>query len=153
MKAVVDASALLDALDHGKPECMVALHDLRRTHEFVSPMLLSSELGQVVHRKRPQRFGRDDRDRGLVLEAALEPFRLLASDPLHRALAAAIAARRGLSFYDAEYIAAAVAEGGALLVTQDAALRKAAALELGPDCATDLQQWRMRGRGRAPGAA
>lgn len=86
--------------------------------ELEAPELLWYEFGRIVQRV----VGREKADvQSDIVEAHLAPFRL------HRPAPASVCAhaRRGLTFYDAAYVAVAE-ERGAILVTSDRRMEKAA---------------------------
>ena len=136
MKAVLDASALLAAIDAERPECAVALHHLRGRARLVAPTLAGSELGNVIHAKR-YGLGRDAKQRTLLHGFALEGVDLVPPTQDHWLLASHLASKHSLSFLDAEYLATALATQSDLLVTEDRAMRKAGVAELGAERSLD----------------
>lgn len=137
MSYVIDASALLAAAERDHPEWAVALERARRLGPLMAPALIASEAGNVLHVKRPHEFGPTAHERTQLLELLLATVDLVATTEAHRRAAGGATDVLGLSFYDAEYLALA-AERDLPLVTQDAALRKAAQRHLGRDRGLDL---------------
>lgn len=137
---VLDASALLDAADADVEGADEALIGLRERAPAMAPSNLASELGNVIHRKRPRAFGASPRERVERLELLLEGIALAPSDPGSRASSAALVASLGLTFYDAEYLELAARAPGTLLVTQDAGLLRAARLRIGVAWAVNLRE-------------
>lgn len=128
---ILDASALLDAVDSGRPERAAALRDVQARHPCRAPALLAWELGNVIHRKHPDAFGPPER-REALLELLLEGVDIVPSDAGGRARGAALVAATGLTFYDAAYLALAIDAPRPVLVSQDRRL-VAAARERGAD--------------------
>jgi predicted nucleic acid-binding protein len=127
--AVLDASAVLDAATPGpRFDLMTRLHERLGAE---APALLAWELGSVVHGRKGRVFGSGLRKRADNLEMMLGGIDLVTTDEAGRRQAAALAARHGLTFYDASYLEVAARREGRCLVTQDAALLVAGARELG----------------------
>ena len=130
-RLVLDASACIDTLAHPR-----LAGRLFAEHDVCAPTLLRWEVGNVVHGRQAALFG-DAKQRKLVVATLLRPVRLL--DQAGREGDIAEAARRhGLTFYDAAYLQLALDEDAGL-VTQDKALRQAAAKALGEDRARSLE--------------
>lgn len=127
---VIDTSALALAANANDPTVALALRHLQIRYGLVAPAVLASELCNVAHRRQPNDFGRDARERAAVVELLLEGVQLRTSNPGHRQKAGELATTEGLSFYDAEFLATA-AEGQGLLVTTDHALAAAGKRVLG----------------------
>lgn len=133
---VLDASALIDSVQEAHPERGEAVEDLLTRYPARAPMLLASEVGNVVQRLHAEDEVDGAANPAEVREALLAGIALDPSTREHRDSAGALAEAHGLSFYDAEYLAVALA-AGALLVTHDADLLKAARRKL-PGRAFDL---------------
>lgn len=129
--AVVDASALLAALEPGGSAARQALVALAETHDLVAPTLLPFELGHVIHRKRPAGYGATPEERDEALAAALGVVVLVPLDDERLRAAARLVEAHRLSFYDAAYLALAAGEEGSVLLTDDGALHRVAARVLG----------------------
>lgn len=143
MRAVWDTSAILEAGLPNQPDVGLLLHRCRQADGVLAPALLASELGQMVHRKYAQAFGPSAWARAAAHELLLQQVDVVASDEAHRQLAGALADKHGLSFYDAEFIALALARR-AFLISQDNDLLDAARIELGAPNAMDLEGLRRR---------
>ncbi|HEX2022745.1 MAG TPA: type II toxin-antitoxin system VapC family toxin [Candidatus Thermoplasmatota archaeon] len=129
--AVIDASALLLGLE---PEgdlarrALVALADERR---LAAPALLAWEVGHVIHRKRPGRYGATHEERQEAFEAATSAVALVAPTPEALAAAARLCAAHPVGFYDAAYLEMAARGEGSVLVSADADLLRVARRVLG----------------------
>lgn len=146
---VLDASALLAPFDPEGDDLALALEDLLAEHDALAPAPLLSELGNVVFGHRRARFGTDHADRLDTYANLLAPLRIVPGGDDHRRAAARIAEARRITFYDAEYVALAAAEG-AVLVTEDRGLLDAARKELGPRRAMGVAKARRElGEGEA----
>lgn len=133
----MDASALLATAEPGHEDFAAAGEALAAHADLLAPALLSWELANVVHVKRPSAFGPDFASRHALVEALLDGVEQVApSEGLLRECAR-LAAEHRLSAYDAAYLALALAED-APLVTEDARLHRAAAKEHGAERA-----WRL----------
>jgi predicted nucleic acid-binding protein len=125
LPVVVDASVIC-AVVFAEPEADAALQRIRH-HALVAPDLLPYEVSNVALMKHRRGAPMPDMRAGLVrcleLELLLEP-----TDALQRL---EIAARYGLSAYDAAYLWLAEATQ-APLITFDARLAEAARRHLGP---------------------
>ncbi len=114
----------------------MTLQRARRIGQVVAPMILASECGNVVHRKHPQEYGPSVESRAAALELMLRQASLLPAGEEMRSLAGALVAKHGLSFYDAEYLAAAISQE-ATLITEDGRLRTVASHVIGSTRALD----------------
>ncbi len=128
---VVDASSLLlaaqdPAQDPRADAARRVLPELHGSYGVMAPALLAYEVAHVVHRKAPRAFGSDAAGRAGVVATLLTGIELHAPTPelLHRT--GALSEERGLTAYDASYLALTERAGDGLL-TDDAALREAAA--------------------------
>ncbi|MBI4394007.1 MAG: type II toxin-antitoxin system VapC family toxin [Euryarchaeota archaeon] len=135
---VVDSSALIDSVDSEKPGLDEAFALIAAEHELLAPVLLASECGNVVHRKRAARFGRDAMERAGALELLLGQVTLVLLDAEDRRRAGSLVEEAGVTYYDAEFLALADARGAALL-SQDSRLRDAARKILGPERVLDVR--------------
>lgn len=133
---VVDASAILDAARPGP--FFDSFSKLHGDFALQAPALVAWELGNVIHGRRAKDHGRSPAERAAALDLMLAGLELLPTDARARLRAGEIAARRGLTFYDASYLEAAERDTTACLLTQDRALLAAAKLALGDQRATDL---------------
>jgi len=133
----VDASALLATAEPGREDLAEAGEALAAHADLIAPALLSWELANVVHVKRPSAFGADVAARHALVEALLEGVEQVGPSAALLADCARLAHAHRLSAYDAAYLSLALAEE-AILVTEDARLHRAAAKELGADRA-----WRL----------
>lgn len=136
---VIDASALLAGHDDSTMATAIGLEALEGEHVLLAPALLSSETGHVIHRKRPERYGRSVEERTSVQEILLRDIELVQPDAAARSACARLAARTGLSWYDAEYLALAQARG-APMITQDLRLLAAGLDVLGRGGAMTIEE-------------
>ena len=141
MTAVVDASsALLLAGRSSIPrdDLRRALEHLQERYTLAAPDMAAWEVGQFVYAKHPRLFGSNAAERAEVMESILAGIHLEAPAPgsLHRT--GALATARGLTFYDASYLELADRDDVSVLITEDRALRKAAARTLGVGRAYDM---------------
>ena len=133
---VVDASAILDAARPGPS--FDAYSKLQGEFVLQAPALVAWEIGNVVHGRRASDHGRSPAERASALELMIAGLDLVPSDARGRRRAGEIAARRGLTFYDASYLEVAERDTTACLVTQDRALLAASKQALGDERASDL---------------
>ncbi len=131
--AVVDASALLAALEPGGVAARQNLVTLSETHDLAAPTLLPFELGHVIHRKHPAGYGATPDERDAALAAALGAVTLVPPDEERLQAAARLVDAHRMSFYDASYLALAAADESSVLLTEDRALHQVAVRVLGPD--------------------
>ncbi|MEA3199788.1 MAG: hypothetical protein QOE90_1216 [Thermoplasmata archaeon] len=125
---VLDASVVLDGAAPGpRFDALSALHERFACR---APALLAWEIGHVVHGRRAALFAATPQKRAALVEAMLEGIELVPTDAAARAATARLAARHGLTFYDASYLELAAREPEGTLATHDAALRRAAQREL-----------------------
>ncbi|MFC1526665.1 type II toxin-antitoxin system VapC family toxin [Candidatus Latescibacterota bacterium] len=126
---VVDTSALMRLYipDGPVPDGMeAALRSAEVGNDsLLSPDLLLAECGQVLHKKRTEQLLTDDELSGLVDSILDLPIRLVPHHDLLRS-ACDLAARCGLTVYDALFLALAQRHSAPLL-TADGRLRRAAA--------------------------
>src|SRR5437870_13903674 len=126
-KVVVDTSALLATFEGGASEEM---ERLQARAALTAPAIMAFELGNVVHRKRRQLFGKNLADRQALVDALLLGVEIAPTVAEDLAEVGRIAEEDRLTFYDAAFLALA-ARTSATLLTEDAALAKAAASRLG----------------------
>lgn len=139
---VVDASVAILLAQHpdDDPRSDVARRLMplaTQAYRLVAPALLGWELGNIVHAKRASTWP-DAALRGRIVRGLLEDIDLDVPDDATWASTGHLAERLRLSYYDASYVDLAARRPGALLITEDERLRRAAAADLGRDRAIDL---------------
>ena len=131
-RVVLDSSALLASLDVARqPEASDAMRDLKGEHEAVAPTLVAWELGNVVHGRRRNAFGRSLDERLEVVSALLQGVTLMPLEAGDLLAVGRDCEESGLTFYDAAFLELTARDDEALLVTEDAALRAQAHKRLG----------------------
>lgn len=104
---------------------------------LAAPALLAWEIGQIVHRKRAAEWP-DLATRQGTAALLVQDVDLDVPDAAAAERCGSLAEKHAISYYDAAYLELALRKPSGLLVTEDERLRRAAALELGPDRALDL---------------
>lgn len=130
-RVVLDSSALLASLDVSKPQASDAMRDLKGENEAVAPTLVAWELGNVVHGRRRNEFGRNLAERVEVVSALLEGVTLMPLEAGDLMAVARDCEESGLTFYDAAFLELVARDDEGVLVTEDAALRAQAQKRLG----------------------
>lgn len=145
--AVVDASALLRALDPDGETARRALVALATERQLCAPMLVVWQMGSVVHRKHPARYGATHEDRQESLSAALSAVGLIHPDDDAIRKTGDLAETHGMSFYDAAYLELALRDGSSILLTVYKELRMIGRRALGADRSLDVDEAaRLEGR-------
>lgn len=124
-KVVTDASVLAKSGSIDDPHAAIVLQHLQRRYDVLAPAVAASELGNVAHRKDPDAFGADPRERSATLENLLEGITLVGSDADLRTTAGKRCTTHSLSFYDAEYLALAELTASSILLSDDRKLLEA----------------------------
>lgn len=142
MTVVIDASAMLSTaqvrqeLPPTDPARALIPH-LSDRFGLQAPALYAWELGNVVHRKHPDRFGASPEERDRILEAMLRIVELDQPDRAAIEATARIVEHEALTFYDAAYLELAQRTKG-LLITEDKRLLESARSVLGVDYGLDI---------------
>jgi predicted nucleic acid-binding protein len=141
---VIDASVhvstvLADEDDASARFARLAIPRLQRLYGLKAPALLAWELGHVVHRRLASSLGRSPEERGELVGLMLRDIDMDGPEPGQLRRTGALAERHRLSFYDAAYLELALREPAATLLTEDAALARAAVAELGRERVVDAE--------------
>lgn len=139
-RVVVDTSALIDGADVDHPTWRDVYTYIQGAYEVRAPELLSSEAGNIVHRKHPEVFGEDRPERSRVLETLLSGVETVSLGGIDLEHAGEVCERFDLTFYDAEFLTLASKASADILLTHDEALLEAGKDMLGEDCCMTLDE-------------
>lgn len=137
-----DASALLDLLpDRPRRQWATPLYrHVRPRHPILLPALITWELAEALRRRSVPGDADPVAYRQEAVERLLRSVRLESPHPEHRRSVARLASSERLTAYDAAYLAVAAHHPDAVLVTEDAHLRKAGRAVLGVDRSVSAHQ-------------
>ncbi|GEM_PF-2995389 len=135
---VVDTSALIDSLQADHEAWSEAFAHVQARYDVLAPLRVVYEVGNIVHRKHPEAFGKSLEDRQQVVAEILQGVTIAAWEKESVARAGEITERHGVTYYDATFLDLALATPGSVLLVQDEKLREAAAKALGKERALSL---------------
>lgn len=128
---IVDTSALVDTVQMGSDAWANAFAHVQSKYDVIAPLRVVYEVGNIVHRKHPNVFGKDLKERQQVVSEILQGVRIVPWEPSSVPRAGELAEKHNVTFYDATFLDLAHQTRDSILLVQDEKLHEGAAKLLG----------------------
>jgi predicted nucleic acid-binding protein len=130
----------VDTVQVGNESWSHAFAHVQGKYDVIAPLRVVYEVGNIVHRKHPDVFGKSLEDRQQVVAEILQGVKIAAWEKESIARVGAITETHGVTYYDATFLDLALTTQNGVLVVQDGKLHEVATKALGKDRVFNLDQ-------------